>query len=211
MADTSEVFKTLVDGSDNGVAQDRVVEGDTAASVNASNVLTVKDSAGNLQNINSRDEGDATSTVDALPVLPAKDSSGNFAYIPLDSSGKIPVSSEDPGTVLQGSALATPAGLNTDTDVVTITLANSEDYKVLFSQAMSFRACTWEIVQNDNASETVIARGISGAGDFSWEASEPCFEFTSGGTGTQELIIRGQQKFGGLSDMRANAVVLQKA
>lgn len=177
MADTKEIFNILEDASNNGTAPSAVAEGDAAAGKTAVDVLVCKDASGNLQ------------------------------HIPLNASSQVPVSF-DAGTVqAPQTAVVTVTALDTDTDVVTATLSTSSSYKVNWFEASNNRPSRWELVQNDNASETTLANGWTNSGDYKWNSEGSCIQFTTGATGTQELIIRGQQDSGGFSDMRGNLVI----
>jgi len=140
-----------------------------------------------------------------------KDDSGNLVLPQLNSDGTIPVKDAAPGTPARDSGSATPGALNTDTDVVTITLTASSKYKLKKAGASSFKSCLWRIEHNNDGTPDELARFVTGAGQYGDITECDCIEFTAGATGTQELKIIGVQKWGKLSDMHAFACILELA
>lgn len=168
MADLEEVFKTLVDDATGaGEAPVSRVEGEAAAGKEGSIGFSFKDSSGNV-------------------ILPA-----------LTAAGKIPVDAESvAGTVIRDNA--TVAGTSgVAADVVTLTLVANEIYNMADYIGASSRIAKWEIVQNDNGSETTLDVFITGPGQFSFSENPKNLSVTAGATGTQELILRGTALFKG--------------
>jgi len=181
MADEREVFSILEDGTGVGSAPSKKSEGDVAAG-----------------------------TV-AVPGLIAKDSSGNLKFLTLDANGKLPVSSDAPGTCLNQNG--TVAGVvSTETDVASITgLTISSDHNVVFALGAATKPVLWKIVQIDDATTNVLAEFITGPGQFSFQANELGIDFTSGAAGTQTLKLTGTQLRGPSTDMHGTIKAIEKA
>ena len=189
-------------------------EGDAASAVDVPPVMPVKDLSGNLQYINARDEGDAISGVDALPGLIAKDPSSNFAYLKVNADGELIISNEPDGTKIFGDAVVTPASLNSAEDVVTLVLTNDKVFEEIQYRGSSYFPVRWEVVQVDDAagtpSETQHDSFLTGPGQFSFGFEPQWLNFTAGSTGTINLVLRGTQLTGALSDMHGYIEGIEK-
>lgn len=166
MADLEEVFKTLEDS----------VTG-------AGEALT------------ARDEGEAAAGATGGIGFSFKDSSGNVILPALTADGKIPVDTEAAaGTAIRGNASLNGVS-GVATDVVTLTLAVDEIYNCSDFMGASSRIAKWEVVWDDNGSETVLDTFITGPGQFSFSENPKNLSITAGAVGTQELILRGTALF----------------
>jgi hypothetical protein len=109
----------------------------------------------------------------------------------------------------------TPGALNSATDVVTLTLNNTKVYENIMCVGSSTFPVRWELVQIDDAagvpSETQHCSFITGPGKFTFQFEPELLEFTSGGTGVIELVLRGTQLTGALSDLHGYAECFEKA
>jgi hypothetical protein len=210
MADTNEVFRNLEDATGEGIAHVGKAPGGAQSTDEQAPVLPAVDGSGNLQNINVRDEGDAAANVDALPALIAKDSSGDLAYLTLDASGKLPVSQDDPGTVLQDLGGSATGIVGLAVNVAQINLTVNEEYICSLGVASATKAVKWTLEHLDDATVNILETKISGPGDFNVKF-ELKSEFTAGASGTQQLRIRGEQLRGPATDLYASAKILQKA
>lgn len=209
MADINEVFRNLEDATGEGIAHVGKSPGDAQSTDVQAPVMPAVDNSGNMQNINVRDEGDTATGVDGVPGLIAKDSSGNLTYLTLDADGKLPVSEAAAGTVLQGLGASVTGVLNTQTQVASITLSNSEDYICSLGVAAATKLVKWELIHVDDVTANVLETKISGPGDFNVKF-ELKSEFSSGATGGQTLRIYGTQLRGPVTDLYASIKVLQK-
>ena len=172
----------------------------------------VEDSTGEGVSLQKKIVGDAaTSGVNNIPVVTFKDNSGNFVYPQLDADGKLPVSFEGAGSDVSATGKATPVGLNTDTDVATITLTASTEYDLAGMHVAARFPTEFRLEHNDNGSPVVLARTLVGAGAYSSTVDLPNISFTAGGSGTQELKIIAQQLNGALSDVVGTVAALEKA
>lgn len=136
-------------------------------------------------------EGEAIAAKNAQGALVAKDPSGNFKYLETDANGNL--------TVIAGydyAALSdhgTNAGNAAFQDIATITLTADKEYKSLEWLVSSFRDTVFQLVQIDDATETVLIDGIRvGNALLTNSGKLEGLEFTAGSTGTQELVLRGK-------------------
>ncbi len=179
MADERELFSILEESDGAGAAPAKKQEGDSPAAANGSIGFAFKDSSGNV-------------------ILPS-----------LDSNGKLPVSSDAPGTCRSAVGSITVAALATEEAVATITLTASADHTNMKANVSSTQPCKWRMEHNDNGTPMVLDHGISGSGQYTIQMSPSC-DF-SAGTGVQELKIYVEQLRGKLSDAHASVSVLEKA
>lgn len=177
------------------------------AQVNGQPVLPGVDSAGTVQMINERLEGEAIAGVAALPVLGAKDPSDQFAYLKTNASGELLVSSDAAGSNLK--ARGTNAGNVALTAIATITLVASKIYEGIEVNASCLKENYFKLSWNDNGVDNILAEGRTGPGQYNWVAVFDRMGFTSGATGTQQLIVYGQNLTGGTNTMTANVAVTQ--
>lgn len=174
--------------------------GQAAAGVNSTPTLPAKDLAGNLQALNLRDEGDSSTGVDALPGLVAKDPSGNLKYLRLNVDNELIISNTPDGTRLSKGDTATITANNTITTIATVTLAASKTYEDIEARGSSTNPTLWTVIKNDNATLTTLDQFITGSGQFSFNMHYVNLEFSSGATGTQQLIIKATQLQGSVNN-----------
>ena len=140
-------------------------------------------------------EGDAANARNAHAVLPVKDDSGNLQYIPM-VDGKVSVTFQG-GDISNLSDRGEHAGDNsTYQDIATIVLQNDTVYEKLGWVLSCFRDAHFEIVFIDDVggtpTETVLADILCGPGDYTDSNELIEVTFTSGSTGTQNLVVRGK-------------------
>lgn len=157
----------------------------------------------------SRIEGEAAASIAGLIGFSFKDSSGNVVLPQLTDDGKISVTFDDPGVHIDDQATVTPAGLDTKTTVVTLTLTASKEYSLKFLSAANTFTTFWEIEQTDDATTTTEHAFITGPGHYTEQINAGCLKFVAGATGTQELILSGTQLHGPASDMHGTMCVTQ--
>lgn len=182
MADEREVFSMLEDTDGSGAAPSKKSEGDVA-----------------LASV-------------AVPGLIAKDSSGNLKFLTLDADGKLPVSTETPGTCFNQNGTVISVK-DTDVDVATITgLTISKAHTLVFALGSSTQPVYWKVVQTNDATETTILDFVTGSGQYSFQASDLSLDFTTGASGTQSIRVIGKQmNRGKVSDLHATIKILEKA
>ncbi len=141
-----------------------------------------------------------------------KNSSGKVVLPQLDTEGRVPVSFQGAGICLKkdGSVL----GTGSFQDIAVIPLAISKTYKNLEWVLSCFRDSVWEIVWIDDVGvtdvETILAYALAGSGDFTDSGRLLCSEFTTPGSGDQELRIRAKNE-NAFSQLRAAISVLELA
>ena len=161
---------------------------------------TLEDSLGNSEALTSRQEGESVGSSKGAIAFNFKDSSANVAIPSLTSDGKIMVDTEAyAGAAKSGYNKLT--GTTTLTDSVTLTLENSIQYIGIDFHASSLHASLIQVVAIDNGSETLLSESLIGPGHYSNYTGTNCISFTSGATGTQELVLRAKN-FEVASDIR---------
>lgn len=177
------------------------------ANGSAQPVLAGSDSAGTSQFINERIEGEAIASVNALPVLGFKDPSDNYAYGKVNAAGELLVSSDAAGVNLKQHG--SNAGTNVLTAIATITLTASKIYEGVELNASCLKENYFKLSWNDNGVDNILAEGLTGPGNYNWAAVFDRMGFTSGATGTQQLIMYGQNLVGNTNTMMANIAITQ--
>ena len=174
MADLRESFATLEDSSTSeGKALAARTEGQAAAAQNGSIGFSFKDASGNV-------------------VLPVLDTAGNVKVV------------IDEGLCLKSQAGELSAGSASLVAVTNaeITLATSTMYSGIGFIVSSRRDSLFQIIQQNDAVDTVIAEMIVGAGQYSLFGELHCLKITTGATGTQKLKVFAKN-FEALSSLRA--------
>jgi len=202
MADVRESFTTLEGASQEGLALRAVQQGDAVAAKNGSLAFSHQDTSGNAKAAPIKVEGNAKG--DAIPTLPAIDPSNNLQYLKVNAAGQLSVTSEAVGNALHAHAKI--AGNASLTDIATITLTADKRYENFDFLVACFRDAIFQVVQIDDATETILAEVLCGPGQFSFHGKLEELEILAGSTGTQEVVIRGQN-VNALSDLRATISV----
>lgn len=180
MADVNELFLTLDDGTGAGSAANVRQEGEAAAAQNGSIGFAFKDSNGDV-------------------ILPS-----------LTADGKIPVTGEAAGTIINASATVGGNPTN-DVDVVVLSgLTASKAHECTMAIGAATKEVLWSIVQVDDATETVLARFITGAGAYSF-ATEIKLSFDTGATGAQSVKLVGNQLKGPATDLHGTLKAVEAA
>lgn len=168
-------------------------------------VLPELDAAGNIKVlIDHVDlEGDASAGKEGLVAFAFKDSTGDLVLPQLSAAGQIPVSFIDNACLKSpaGELAAGSASLAAVTNAE-ITLAVSTDYKEIGFVVSSRRDSLFQIIQQDDATDTVLAEMIVGAGQYTVIGELHCLKITTGATGTQKLKVKAKN-FEALSSLRA--------
>lgn len=222
MADLRESFATLEDsGTQEGKALAARQEGDAAASQNGSIGFSFKDSTGNVilpaldaaGNVpvlvdHQDQEGDSAAGKEGLVAFAFKDSAGDLVLPQLNAAGGLPVSVATISTRKKSQAGELAAGSATLANVTnaSITLTASKVYYGITAVVCSRRDSLFQLVQVDDATSTVLAECIVGAGQYSFEMLWPDMQITAGATGTQTLKIMAKN-FEALSSLRATITV----
>lgn len=169
-------------------------------------VLPSLDASGNIKVIIDHVdvEGDAAAGKEGLVAFAFKDSTGDLVLPQLDSSGALPVSAAVTSTRKKSQAGELAAGSATIADVTnaSIALTASKVYYGITAIVSSRRDSLFQLVQVNDATTTVLAEAIVGAGQYTFEFDLPDYQFTAGATGTQTLKIMAKN-FEALSSLRA--------
>jgi hypothetical protein len=138
-----------------------------------------------------------------------RDSSGNAIAPALDAAGRLGVTTAAVGTAKRARGENTTGSL-TPVAVATLTLVAGKVYADVSILVSCRRDALYQLIQNDNGTETVLADIILGPGQFTFGEEFDQLSFTAGATGTQQLIVRGQN-FSNLSNLRASVHCLELA
>ena len=161
---------------------------------------TIESGTGEGQPLLSRQDGvTSAATGNHVGVLAFKDNSGDDVKPQLNLDGTVPVSFAS-GTSNSASGEVTVAALNTEEDVIAITLANNDVVNASMAMGGSFQPALFILYSDDDGTLAEIARFITGPGDFQHTANLDNIGFTAGATGTQRLVLRVTQLRGPLSD-----------
>lgn len=196
-------------------------EGDAAAGTMGTVAFAYKDSTGDLvlpsldANGNVKawidfdyQQGDTAAGTSGTVAFAFKDSSGNLALPQLTPSGAISVDQAVTTTRKKSQAGELAAGSSTLADVTnaSITLTASKVYYGITCIVCSRRDSLFQLVQVDDATSTVLAEAIVGAGEYTFEFFLPDYQFTAGASGTQTLKVMAKN-FEALSSLRATLTV----
>lgn len=152
---------------------------------------TLKDSSNVAHAIDKMIEGDSPSAKNGIIAFGFKNSAGNVVLPQLTAGGAIMVDANaSAGDPIH--ARGENAGSLTDIDVATITLTADKVYSDIEAIGSCLRETLFQLVQDNNGSETVIGDFLVGAGQFSFQWMMDCVQITAGSTGTQELILRAK-------------------
>lgn len=140
--------------------------------------------------LSKSENGDASAGKVGATVWAFKDSSGNLVHPQLNSEGKLPVSFDGAGVPYSATSDGEVAGSLTLTTVAEITLANSKTYGKIYANGSCFKEAIFYLIQQDDATETIISQFIVGPGDYNGNLDLVSKEIVSGATGTQKLILK---------------------
>ena len=172
-----------------------------------------ENSSGNGVPLGAAQEGAVAAGLDAQGALVGKDPSGNLQYLALNVNNEIIISGGGVGVACLNAHAKIDGNLAL-TPIATIVLQLAMTYKQIGYIVSSTRSSEFEIVYIDDVGvtdvETVLARVITGIGDSNDSSQLECLEFdTIGGTGVQNLVIRGKNHFK-TSDMNATLTVREE-
>jgi len=211
--DATGNIQTVIDHKD--------LEGDPSAAKEGLVAFSHKDSTGDLvlpqldANGNSKViidhvdlEGDAAAGKEGLVAFAFKDSTGDLVLPQLTASGAISVTSATTATRLKSPAGELAAGSATIANVTgaSITLTVNKVYYGISAVVSSRRDSLFQLVQVNDATSTVLAEAIVGAGQYTFEMLWPDMQITAGASGTQTLKIMAKN-FEALSSLRATLTV----
>jgi hypothetical protein len=153
-------------------------------------------------------EGDLVASKNALAALCFKDVDLKFVYPQLDENGRILVTTEALGATAEltarGEKVAGSATMLLVTGAV-ITLQADLVYKNIAFICSCYRDAHFQIVQIDDAAETILADAQVGAGNFTHSETLTGLNITAGSTGTQKLELRAMNQ-NALSALRGTLI-----
>lgn len=155
-------------------------------------------------------QGDALAAKNAVPVLGFKDAAGNLRYPKVDAQDRV-LTNSDVGDEACLSARGELAAGNAAFTLVTgavITLQADFEYHSVGFLVSCRRAAHFQIVQVDDATETILADIILEGGQPTASEEMHCLSLVAGSTGTQELKVVGKN-FEALSALRATITVTE--
>lgn len=168
-------------------------------------VLPSLDAAGNVPVLvdHQDQEGDAAAGKEGLVAFAFKDSTGDLVLPQLTAGGQIPVSFTE-GLCYKSPAGELAAGSATLAAVTNaeITLSTSTSYGGIGFILSSRRDSLFQIIQQDDATDTVLAEFIVGPGQYTINGELHCLKITTGASGTQKLKVKAKN-FEALSSLRA--------
>lgn len=179
MTDVRTSFPTLeISGTEVGAPLHRVLEGDAYAAKNASAALVAKDVTGLL-----------------------------LKYLKVDANGALLVTSDAVATCKKARGeLAAGSGSLVLVTGATIPLTVDKEYREIGFIVSCQRDALFQIVQVDDATETILGEIVVGSGAYTVSDQLHCLSFTAGSTGTQALKIVAKN-FNALSSLRASITV----
>jgi hypothetical protein len=215
MAEQKEIFRTLDNGSEDGIAIDKRTQGSAVSGANSHMVLPAEDASNNLDLLQIQNDG-STAPSKAQAQMPAKDQAGNIQYIPI-VNGAVAVTSEGAGIIRKDMIQGVVSSPGSYEQTAFLTLSLNKVYTNLEVNCSSFKDCAWKLEYVDDSggggeTTTTIWPGEfrTGAGDYTFKELFEHFELdTSGGTGVQELILSIEQRSGSGSDYNAALAVLE--
>lgn len=155
-------------------------------------------------------QGDPLAAKNAVPVLGFKDAAGNLRYPKVDAQDRILTNSDVGDTAClsaKGELVAGSASFALVTGAV-LTLVPDLEYVEVGFVVSCFRDAIFQVVQVDDAVETVLAEVLVGAGALTFSAELHCLSFVAGSTGTQELKLMAKNQ-NGLSSLRGTLTVTE--
>jgi hypothetical protein len=131
-----------------------------------------------------------------------KSSAGNVILPQLNSKGEILVSTDGP-TDSTLNARGTAAGSGTAVAVVTLALATSTVYSMPEVSVACRHGGFFQLIWNNNGVNTILADILLDAGQYTFKEKLDNISFTSGGTGTQQLLVNGNNWGSGSGQLSA--------
>ena len=160
---------------------------------------TLEDASGEGVALRAMQQGDSPTSKNGAIGFAFRDSFGNVVLPQLLPDGSISISTDAPGTAIK--VRNENAGSLSPVTVASLTLTATKVYEDVAMVLSCFQESLLELVQLDNATETVLCEYLVGPGQYTIE-SEYFDKVTAGATGTQTLRIRGTN-FKHTSTMRA--------
>jgi len=149
----------------------------------------------------SRIEGEAAAAMEGSIGFSFKDSSGNVILPQLTTEGKILVDTEGfSGTCIYDEGEDAAPVVSTASDLATLTISLTKTYNNIYMQGSCLRSSLFELVHIDDVgvgdTETSLGKFLVGPGQFTVCCQSLCKTLdTTGGTGVQNIVLRGTNLF----------------
>lgn len=99
--------------------------------------------------------------------------------------------------------------INVENTVVEVTLDNSESYNTIDFLVSASPDCTWTFYHDDDGTENYLFSFFLSSDDGPYANNMGNFEFSTGATGTQKLVVKGNPKK--VSDLHAAVSCAEKS
>jgi hypothetical protein len=152
--------------------------------------------------------GDAPSTKSGSLAFAFRDSAGNVILPQLNSEGKLPVTSEGAGLPKSAQSGGPITGATSNTLICEVSLTASKTYGKISARGACFREAIFQLIQLDDATETILDEFIVGPGHYSYEIQMGSLEIVAGATGTQKLQLKAKN-LDKTSDFRGSLSALE--
>lgn len=170
----------------------------------------LQNASGTAEAIDKVESGDAPGTKNGLIGFSFKDSSGNLVLPQLTAGGAVMVDSgASAGTPLHARG-ANLTGSLTVVTIATLTLAVDEIYDSIEAVGSCLRETLFQVIQLDDATETILGEFLVGAGQYSFHFNMDCIRITAGSTGTQSLLLKANN-LDKISAIRGSVCAFQNA
>lgn len=155
-------------------------------------------------------QGDALAGKNAAPTIVARNAAGNLRYLLVDSTDRLVVapSTGDVAYLSERGELAAGSATFADVTGAVLTLVADLVYKEVGVLVSCTRDAHFQIVQDDDGTETILADVMLEAGESTFGLVIPNLTFTAGSTGTQELKVVAKN-MNALSALRATISVTE--
>lgn len=151
-------------------------------------------------------QGDALAAKNALAALGFKNAGGNLRYPLVDAADHLIVTTENGDEACLSNRAEVTAGSATLVDVASIALITATEYKNIGYVVSCFRDALYQLIWDDDGTETILADIEVGSGQYTSSEKLECLSFTSGATGTQTLKFVAKN-LNALSALRATLTV----
>ena len=151
---------------------------------------SLEDASGEGVALRAVQVGDLPSTKNGAIGFAFRDSTGAVVLPQLLPDGTIAISNQAPGTALKSRGEILGSNITTTT-IVDLTLGTTKTYADVSVVVACFNETLMELVQNNNGVLTVLCEYLVGPGSYTVQSEYPDV-VTTGATGTQKLLIRGQ-------------------
>jgi len=142
--------------------------------------------------LHKSENGDASAGKVGMTAWVFKDKDGYLVHPQLNNEGAIVVSSEGAGTPKNATSGGEVVGALTLTTICEVALTAAKTVGKISVQGACFREAIFYLIALDDATEVIITSFIVGSGQYSHTIPMGEYEFVTGATGTQKLILKAK-------------------